>query len=405
MTQGEKSLPVLPARHDGCCSCGLCEAVCPRKAIRMRLSEEGFMRPHVDAALCVGCHACEKACGKKTRMQECFPGFPKCYAAYATDNKLRYACSSGGVLSLLAKEVIAQGGVVFGVVMTGTASAKYTMATHQDDLLAMQGSKYIQADTTGVFERLADVLKTGQTILFTGLPCYIKSLRARFGYGNANLLTADIACYGIPSQLALKSWIDGMEKERGVPVRRIHFRDKTKGWRSYKMKVEYADSRCEVVETANWFHELFLSRLCLNDSCYSCEKDYTTHFSDFTVGDFWGGGFSPEDEHAGVSSLICHTERGLSFLEQLGAKIKLTPVTGEDVERGNQGMRSVRQGVPWQRERVLHELKDGEIQKVCRRYLFLGSLHRDSLVFCRHRMLLPVLVCRVLRKLKRMLHS
>ena len=45
-----------------CTSCQVCSAVCNSMAIDIRLNEDGFYRPYVDADKCTGCGLCVKNC-------------------------------------------------------------------------------------------------------------------------------------------------------------------------------------------------------------------------------------------------------------------------------------------------------------------------------------------------------
>lgn len=95
-----------------CCGCAACRAVCPRAAIRMCPDAEGFLQPTVDATRCVQCGLCRKACPVLC------PGVSRqplsVFAARAKDDGLRSASSSGGIFSLLARQTLAKGGIVYG---------------------------------------------------------------------------------------------------------------------------------------------------------------------------------------------------------------------------------------------------------------------------------------------------
>ena len=94
-----------------CTGCGACVSICPKQAITMQPDAEGFLYPKVDGEKCVSCDLCEKRCPAGREMPE-RPAH--LFGAQAKDEALRGQSSSGGVFTLLAREVIRQGGVVFG---------------------------------------------------------------------------------------------------------------------------------------------------------------------------------------------------------------------------------------------------------------------------------------------------
>ena len=69
-TVARRPLPELYRDRSECCGCTACEFACPRGAIYMELDEEGFLYPVVDAARCVRCGRCEKACSFKAALVE-----------------------------------------------------------------------------------------------------------------------------------------------------------------------------------------------------------------------------------------------------------------------------------------------------------------------------------------------
>ena len=54
--------PILFRNKEECCGCSACQAICPVKAIRMVLDEDGFFYPEVDEDICVCCYQCLKVC-------------------------------------------------------------------------------------------------------------------------------------------------------------------------------------------------------------------------------------------------------------------------------------------------------------------------------------------------------
>lgn len=201
MKRKQQLLPLLPSRRGGCSSCGLCAAVCPYHAIKMREDSDGFFRPYVDESRCRHCRVCERMCMKAADLPNSGRSSDvEAYAAYATDEKIRLQASSGGVVSLLALRTVQQGGVVYGVKLKDREHAEYVSVENESDLAALSGSKYLPADASVCYGHMDFALRAGRKVFFAGLPCQVKAVRARFGYKYKNLLTADLACYGLPSR-------------------------------------------------------------------------------------------------------------------------------------------------------------------------------------------------------------
>jgi ferredoxin len=78
----------------------------------MKSDEEGFLHPEIDESKCVNCGLCAKVCPVLVESPSRKP--LAVYAAKAKDDELRMKSSSGGVFSLLARQVISEGGIVFG---------------------------------------------------------------------------------------------------------------------------------------------------------------------------------------------------------------------------------------------------------------------------------------------------
>ena len=126
-----------------CTGCTACVAVCPLDAIVMKQDSEGFLYPEVDVSRCVNCGKCHKVC--PVDQEPTSVALEKAYYATA-DEGLRKQSSSGGVFSLLAEQILKDGGVVFGCAMTEDCGGAHHIGVDSEEKMwQLRGSKYVQS--------------------------------------------------------------------------------------------------------------------------------------------------------------------------------------------------------------------------------------------------------------------
>lgn len=214
-----------------CCGCAACTQACPKHCITMVEDAEGFLYPDVELEKCVDCNMCQRVCPMLNKTDEDAP-YTKAYAAYNLDEKERLQSSSGGVFSLLAKQVLREGGVVYGAAMSeDCTSACHIKAESPDDLVALRGSKYIQSSTEGVYQQIKNELDNRRKVLFSGTPCQIAGLKSLLRTDYENLLCVGVICHGVPSSKIWRKYLSYRENRAGASARRTFFRHKYYGWK------------------------------------------------------------------------------------------------------------------------------------------------------------------------------
>ena len=317
-----------------CCGCGACAQRCPKQCISMKPDDEGFLYPRVDEAFCIGCDLCEKVCPCLIQGE---PQKPiKVYSVVNPNEAIRKESSSGGAFTMIAEEVINEGGVVFGARFNDSWEVIHTYTESKEGLEAFRGSKYVQSRIGDTFIQASEFLKKGRKVLFTGTPCQIAGLKLFLRKEYENLLTIDVVCHGVPSPLIWRDYLTALsvntiglvENKKNVPtqidrnkISRISFRDKISGWKKYSFVVRssqynsQSETRKEEIllqETLdkNLYLQLFLRNLDLRPSCYTCPFKSGKCKSDFTLGDFWG--YSNEDsqidDDKGISLVLVNTK-------------------------------------------------------------------------------------------------
>ena len=180
-----------------CCGCTACEAVCPQSCISMNRDAEGFAYPVVDLDLCIGCDACEAVCPCLNRTQN--PQDPQAMAVRAKDQALRLFSSSGGIFSLLASDMLEQGGAVCGAVFDENFMVRHSIVWDETGVEPMRGAKYVQSDLNDTFRQIRDLVDGGMPVLFSGTPCQTQGLRNYLGKDADRVLTVAIVVDGVPS--------------------------------------------------------------------------------------------------------------------------------------------------------------------------------------------------------------
>lgn len=155
--------------------------------------EEEFLYPQ----LCIQCGLCENVCPVINQNE---PREPlKVYAAKNNNEEIRLKSSSGGVFTIFAEYVIAQGGVVFGVGYNEHWEAAHRYTETKEGLDAFRMSKYVQSLIENTFKEAESFFKKGRLVLYTGTPCQIAGLKKYLRRDYGNLLTMGFICHGIPS--------------------------------------------------------------------------------------------------------------------------------------------------------------------------------------------------------------
>lgn len=235
--------------------------------------------------------------------------------------------ASGGAFAVLARNVLLMQGIVFGVSLSTKGVAYYRRVTSLQELPEIQGSKYVQSDTNGIFRDVESALKENKCTLFCGLPCQVYALKAYLDKRKVNmdmLLTCDLICHGVtdPDLLTMYfEWLENRKRAKSNSLKYI-FRSKSYKWGLYYL-YEYTDrrDRRRVVQgpsNDDPYCRGYLGGQLFRERCYSCSFACKERVGDYTLGDYWGIEKAHPDFYSekGVSLVLINSKKGQSFFEE-----------------------------------------------------------------------------------------
>ena len=321
-----------------CSGCTACFSSCPVNAIEMLADDEGFLYPKVNAEICIECHKCERVCPIQNHTVST-SDLKVCFAAKNNIDEDRSISSSGGMFIAFAKKILVDGGIVFGCELNEAFLAHHVCISTKQQLPKLVGSKYMQSELGTIFKTVKDNLVGGKRILFCGTSCQIGGLKSFLGKDYNNLICLDFICLGVPSP---KIWNDYLHTFFDTKeIESINFKDKSKGWHSFSLRVNkkvnnsFVKIGAKTYFFAGYFKG-FYSRPCCSECIYKYDEN---RISDITISDCWGSEhIAPEmDDNKGLSSVVVHSEKGMDLFNDVKDNLVYKQANLDDVKLYNSG--------------------------------------------------------------------
>lgn len=393
-----------------CTGCTACFEICPNSAISMTNDKNGFAYPIIIEDLCIGCGICEKTCPSVNVSEQYSDSLRnETFAAVSKDYKDYITSSSGGIFSLIAKEVLREKGIVYGCVLNDNFTASHIRVDSIDQLESLKGSKYIQSDIYGVFPSVRQDLLDNKTVLFSGTPCQVNGLKHFLGPNTEGLITIDLVCHGVASPAFFKRYIDWFEEKYNVDVLRYSFRDTKRKEMACVSRIDYRSKNKYSKEKSLksyyhpkfYFYYLYMIGAIYRESCYDCPCLPNQRLSDITLGDYWGIEEVTQlfDDCGGVSVILAHTDLGMDYLNRINISCIETSYS-EAIKHNNSIVNSL--SCSFRDETVLELDSLNESEKIYK-YVKKDIGKKQSLYTLKH--MFPLKLKRKVRKVLRMLFA
>lgn len=220
----------------------------------------------------------------------------------------------------------------------------------QDGIRRFAGSKYVKSNPSGVYRKIRELLKSGEKVLFIGLPCQVAALKNYISDNlQSKLYTIDLICHGTPSPKLLEMFLNqyGYSLEK---IKNIQFRVKGKFpiYNNYKSVI--------TAGVCDRYMIAFLNSISYTENCYECDFAKKERVSDLTLGDSWGTSLGADEVRKGVSLVLCQNEKGDELLKS--ADLHLEPVDIETAVENNQQLKHSAY-VPEKRNEFFDKVKMG----------------------------------------------
>lgn len=261
---------------------------------------------------------------------------PVVYACKNKNENIRRQSTSGGVFSVMATEVLNQGGAVFAVRFNEKFEPVYDFIESVLDIDRFRGSKYVQAIISSkmIFD-LKSRLKNGQKVMIVGTPCTINGFARMLKQYRNQLLLVDFVCMGIAS---LKIWNEYLKQAfNQYDIQKITFKDKSTGWRNYSFSVQTDKGMITEHGKKNLYMQGYLNKLYLRPSCYNCACKGLNRDSDLTIADCWGieDEYPDFDDDGGISSVFINSQKGKDYFEKFQEHIEFVQLSFDTATRKN----------------------------------------------------------------------
>ena len=242
------------------------------------------------------------------------------WEGYATDDGVRFAGSSGGAATVLARYCLDHEDMA-GVLHTKAREDvpylnETVLSTTAEELIAATGSRYAPASPC---DGLAHIVDAERPCVFIGKPCDVAAAdmtRQVDSALDANLgLTIAIFCAGTPTTRGTFEMLAKM----GIsdPSRIISVRYRGNGWpgdAEVHVRTEAGTERRTLTYDQSWGDVLQRHRQW---RCYVC-ADHTGEFADIAVGDPWYREIAPGE--LGRSLIVVRTELGRALMHRALAR-------------------------------------------------------------------------------------
>ena len=359
-----------------CCGCNVCGDACAHGAITFKTDIEGFWYPEVDKDKCTDCHLCEKVC-PIINVKEQHNDFetPLCYAAMHKNYEVRFDSTSGGLFSAFAEKIYRDSGYVGGAIWendNGIWNIRHFISNDKDDLPKLRSSKYGQSDASGIYMKIKELLKNGETVLICSAPCQIAALKSFLRKDYDNLITVDFICRGVNS---MKIWHKrDADYERDYGSKIVYKKEKNKelGWKNLTFKILFADGQVRYetrkisISTRGYLRTNVFSR----PSCYDCKFKGGQRQADITLADLWGVESIDKsmDDNLGTSLVMIHSKKGQHFFDSIQQKVKAKEVTFESVTINNPMLLNSQPAPLVDRDAFYADLDKGTFNDVANKY-------------------------------------
>lgn len=230
--------------------------------------------------------------------------------------------TSAGAFFLIAKRFIElhKGQVaVYGCAFDKENTVRHIRIDSVENLPRLQGSKYVQSNTTGIYKEVLNDLKKGFYVLFSGTACQTVAAYKYAGDYAQKLYAIDVLCHGVPSPKLWELYIKSLERKYKGRIESVSFRNKSKTNRlGYILKLTVQGKEKKIFANESMYYSSFLNSYSLRPCCYNCPfvRDY--NYTDLTLCDSNSKLFHSSKA---ISLLLIRNNKGISMFELISDKV------------------------------------------------------------------------------------
>lgn len=300
-----------------CCGCGACKSICPVNCIEMKEDSEGFKYPQVDKSICIMCRQCENVCPVLHKISASYQ--TEAYLSRTKSQELLMQCTSGGIFTSIAKQVVENGGIAYGAAYGENFCVRHERVTDSIGVIRLAGSKYVQSDLSDTFDTLKEDLLNDKQVVFCGTPCQVAGLNNYLGKRYNKLLLIDLICHGVPSPKLWKEYVGFIKKKYGDIIN-VNFRSKRLGYHVTVMEEHFSNGNARISSArTNLMLKCYFKNVADRPICYECPFKTIAHCSDLTIFDGWHAReYVPDlkDDDKGYTIILVQSEKGKSYINE-----------------------------------------------------------------------------------------